>query len=214
MVTLQFQRSPFHPIKRTVMVPWNEIIVIQTPIIMSAGSDDIYATEPAALSDAPSSSDLYLNRSSICTAHNYQVMRPLLLNSKGQVSSPEVASGSETQLLQETLAIPGSGVKLVYQSSSSPGYLSTINLQLTNDQMPATLMLIHLRIIVEGNLFVRTFEAERNIKFTYAWNKRNVYRQKVYGLATARGECLYIFYGLFCVTRGHLFCSNLLHEFV
>src|SRR4051794_14847537 len=39
MVTLQFQRSPFHPIKRTVMVPWNEIIVIQTPILMSAGPD-------------------------------------------------------------------------------------------------------------------------------------------------------------------------------
>lgn len=42
MVTLQFQRSPFHPIKHSVQVAWNEILVMQSPIIMNvvASADD------------------------------------------------------------------------------------------------------------------------------------------------------------------------------
>ena len=232
MITLQFQRSPFHPIKRTVMVPWNEIIVIQTPIVMSAGVDEVF-TSPleAALPDAPPTHDMYLtssaaaatassassdnyqqrqlvlNRTISCMAHDYQVIRPVLyaphagknniptggtlrgMQSPMMATSSESASsiGGSGQILQETLAIPGSPVKLVYQSSSSPGFLSTIDLQLTGDHVPTSLRLVHLRIVVEGNLFTKVFEAEPQIKYTYAWNKRNVYRQKVYGLATARG---------------------------
>lgn len=219
MVTLQFQRSPFHPIKRTVMVPWNEIIVIQTPIVMSAGADEVY-TMDASLPDhdlagyeqhhgsstGTGSGALRLNRTSstaiICQAHDYQAMKPLLFQRELPVgraaparppASQETFASPESQVLQETLIVPGSSAKLVYQSSSSPGYLSTINLLLTGTQVPASLRLVHLRIVVEGNLFSKLFEAEPQIKFTYAWNKRNVYRQKVYGLATARGKCSHAF---------------------
>lgn len=98
------------------------------------------------------------------------------------------AIGGSGQILTETLPIPGSPVKLVYQSSAAPGFLSTIDLILTDDHIGASLKLVHLRIVVEGHMFARAFEAEPHIRYTYAWNKRNVYRQKVYGLATARGE--------------------------
>lgn len=39
---LSFQRSPFHPIKHSVYVGWNEIVVMQGPIVMSvvANTDD------------------------------------------------------------------------------------------------------------------------------------------------------------------------------
>lgn len=216
MVTLQFQRSPFHPIKRTVMVPWNEIIVIQTPIVMSAGAEEVIRRSPWP--DAPqhdmfvtvadpssaSGSRWVLNRT-VCAAHDYQITRPRLYmphasknlpasngaarNANVQSSHETIASiGGSGQVLQETLSIPGSPIKLVYQSSGSPGFLSTIDLQLTDDHIPTQLKLVHLRIVVEGNLFAKVFEAEPSIKYTYAWNKRNVYRQKVYGLATARGE--------------------------
>ena len=48
-VALQFQRNPFHPIKRTVVVPWNDIIVMLNPVVMSsAPSDD---TDASALPD-------------------------------------------------------------------------------------------------------------------------------------------------------------------
>jgi len=45
--------------------------------------------------------------------------------------------------------------------------------------------LIHLRITIEGILFEKTFEADPVIKYTYAWNRLNVYRQNVYGVTTA-----------------------------
>jgi hypothetical protein len=41
-VTLQFQRSPFRPLTRTVFVPWNQIVVLP-PVAMQLSDDtDIY----------------------------------------------------------------------------------------------------------------------------------------------------------------------------
>lgn len=39
IITLQFQRNPFHPIKKSVLVAWNEIHVIQNPIVMLSVPD-------------------------------------------------------------------------------------------------------------------------------------------------------------------------------
>ncbi len=76
---------------------------------------------------------------------------------------------------------------LVYHSSYSQGYLSTIHVQLTPSIIPNTLRLVLLRIIIEGILFEKTFEADPDIKYTYSWNKRNIYKQKVYGITVAKG---------------------------
>jgi len=38
-VALQFQRNPFHPIKRTVLVAWNDIVVMPNPVVMSSAPD-------------------------------------------------------------------------------------------------------------------------------------------------------------------------------
>ena len=83
---------------------------------------------------------------------------------------------SQIQVVQESLAIPGTSSHLVYHSSRSTGYLSTIQLQLTPDAIPSSLSKIHLRITVEGILFEKVFEADPGIKFTYAWNRFNIYR--------------------------------------
>jgi hypothetical protein len=37
-VTLQFQRSPFFPLTRTVFVPWNQIVVLP-PVAMQLSED-------------------------------------------------------------------------------------------------------------------------------------------------------------------------------
>jgi hypothetical protein len=58
---------------------------------------------------------------------------------------------------------------------------------LTPSIIPNTLRLVHLRIIIEGILFEKTFEADPDIKYTYSWNKRNIYKQKVYGITVAKG---------------------------
>ena len=39
IITLQFQRNPFYPIKKSVYVSWNDIHVIQNPIIMLSVPD-------------------------------------------------------------------------------------------------------------------------------------------------------------------------------
>jgi len=33
------------------------------------------------------------------------------------------------------------------------------------------------------------FEADPNLTYRYAWEKRNAYQQNVYGIVTAHGEC-------------------------
>ncbi|XP_076321684.1 teneurin-a-like isoform X3 [Tachypleus tridentatus] len=175
-VTLEFQRSHFHPIKRTIMVPWNDIVVMET-VVMSVTLED-------------NSSGGSQNQQDPCLAHDYDVMKPIVYQtwrpgSQGGCTEKSVLV-AETQVLQETVNIPGSDLHLVYHSSHAQGYLSTIHLQLTPSKVPETLQLVILRIVVEGILFEKTFEADPHIKYTYAWNKRNIYKQKVFGLTTAR----------------------------
>lgn len=45
IVTLQFQRNPFYPIKKSVYVVWNDIGVIQNPIVMHSVPDNNNANE-------------------------------------------------------------------------------------------------------------------------------------------------------------------------
>ena len=95
---------------------------------------------------------------------------------------------SPLQVLQESLQIPGTDVYLVHHSSDTSGYMSTIMIVLTSDVLPAGLVAVHLRILVEGNVFERVFEADRNLTYRFAWDRRNAYNQKVYGVVTARGK--------------------------
>ncbi|XP_076362879.1 teneurin transmembrane protein Ten-m isoform X2 [Tachypleus tridentatus] len=170
-VTLQFQREPFKPHERIVVVPWNEIVVMNK-VIMTIREENTVDY-----------------KSSLCLDHNYDTMKPVVLATWKhgfQGGCPEKSSIlTESQVVQESLSIPGTDLHLVYHSSRMGGYLSTIQLQLTPDEIPPTLRLIHLRISIEGILFEKQFEADPGIKFTYAWNRRNVYRQRVYGVATA-----------------------------
>lgn len=73
----------------------------------------------------------------------------------------------------------------MYNSARARGYLSTIELRLTPSSVPSALNKVLLRITIEGVLFEKTFEADPNLKYTYAWQRLNIYRQRVYGTATA-----------------------------
>ncbi|KAG7197898.1 hypothetical protein KM043_016142 [Ampulex compressa] len=170
-VTLQFGRSPFKPQSHIVFVPWNEVVIIDK-IVMSTAEEKTPVHVPHA-----------------CGAHDYDRMKPVVLATWKhgfQGACPDKSAIlAESQVIQESLQIPGTGLNLVYHSSRAAGYLSTIQLQLTPEIIPPTLNLIHLRITIEGILFEKTFEADPVIKFTYAWNRLNVYRQRVYGVTTA-----------------------------
>ena len=92
------------------------------------------------------------------------------------------------QVLQESLSIPGTDIYLVYRSSQTSGYMSTILIQLTADHVPDELVTVHLRIIVEGLVFERVFEADPQLRYRFTWDRRNAYNQKVYGIVTASGQ--------------------------
>jgi len=252
MVTIQFQRSPFHPIKHSVYVGWNEIVVMQSPIVMSvvANTDDTQQHNQSGSQHSTSISSHGLNRNNSnylhqytletvfwpyttkslthqrnkqneqqvkqaivgrnhrpivsnnnnssstssfslhCWSHDYR-MQPLIINRQNKISKQgnlydQSSITLEDRSIAESYKIAGSNLQLVYQSSSSSAYLSVVELQLTPDKIPHDLLLVHLRIVIEGNLFSKELEAKASQTYSYAWNKRNVYKQKVYGVATAK----------------------------
>lgn len=170
-VTLNFGRAPFKRATKVVYVPWNEVVIIDT-VIMTTMDEKISNGPPQA-----------------CLAHDYETMKPVVLATWKhgfQGGCPDKSAIlAESQVIQESVEIPGTGLHLVYHSSRAAGYVSTIQLQLTPEKIPPTLTLIHLRITIEGILFKKTFEADPVIKFTYPWNRLNVYKQRVYGVTTA-----------------------------
>ncbi|KAJ2950358.1 hypothetical protein O0L34_g8599 [Tuta absoluta] len=170
-VTLHFGRAPFKRSTQVVYVPWNEVVIIDS-VVMTTADEKTGMGPPQA-----------------CLAHDYDTMKPVVLATWKhgfQGACPDKSAIlAESQVVQESLQIPGTGLNFVYHSSRAAGYLSTIQLQLTPEKVPPTLALIHLRITIEGILFEKTFEADPVIKFTYPWNRLNVYRQRVYGVTTA-----------------------------
>lgn len=125
-----------------------------------------------------------------CDEHDPELLKPVIIGTW----LPEATGGlpgqsvifAETQIVQESIPIPGSDLHLMYQSSQATGYLSTIHMRLTGTKIPKTLTHVYVRVEVEGSLHVKTYEADPNLKHTFAWNKRNVYKQKVYGTAQAK----------------------------
>lgn len=66
----------------------------------------------------------------------------------------------------------------MYQSSQAPGYLSSILMRLTHATIPPTLTHVHVRVEIEGSVHTKTYEADPHLMHKFAWNKRNVYKQK------------------------------------
>ncbi|XP_057340739.1 teneurin-a isoform X2 [Microplitis mediator] len=198
-VTLQFQRNPFDPLTRTVFVPWNQIVVLP-PVVMTLPQER--KSHKSNLPPIPAvgfpgfpglSMGLFVSNGTFrepCMEHNHETLRPIIVGTW----MPEKVGGlpgrslvlAETQIVQESIPIPGSNVHLMYQSSQAAGYLSTVRMQLTGPVIPVSLTHVHVHVEIEGSVHTKTYEADPNLTHTFAWNKRNVYKQKVYGVAQAR----------------------------
>ena len=61
---------------------------------------------------------------------------------------------------------------------------------MTGRTVPRRLVMVRLRVVVEGVVFERLFEADVDLQYRYTWDRRNAYNQKVYGFVTATGELL------------------------
>ncbi|EFN60940.1 Teneurin-3 [Camponotus floridanus] len=191
-VTLQFQRSPFKPLTRTVFVPWNQIVVLPPVVMILSKEGESYKSNqpPSPAVGFPGISMGLFSEHGPCLEHDHETLRPIIVSTW----MPEKVGGlpgkslvfAENQIVQESIAIPGSNLHLMYQSSQAAGYLSTVRMQLTGPFIPKSLTHVHVHVEIEGSLHTKTYEADPNLTHTFAWNKRNVYKQKVYGVAQAR----------------------------
>ena len=113
-------------------------------------------------------------------------MRPVVISSfNPKLSSPSKSSlvMAEQQILTDKILIPGSNLHLTYSSTSAPGFLSTLLIRLTPPgPIPDTLSKVHLSVKVAGRIFKKVFEADSGLEYVYAWDKQNVYNQKVHGV--------------------------------
>ncbi|KAA0186935.1 hypothetical protein HAZT_HAZT008617 [Hyalella azteca] len=171
-VTLQFQRANFLPLTITVPAPWNDIVVLD-PVKLTLKSE---ATKDVSVLGVES---LWLNP---CLEHDHKLLRPQVV----ATHLPYTVGGiPQKSVVQESVRIPGSELHLLYHSNTASGYFSRLLLEITPHTVPAALSRVHLKITVEGSVFEKLFEADPNITYTFTWNKRNVYKQKVYGVSLA-----------------------------
>jgi len=66
--------------------------------------------------------------------------------------------------------------------------MSTLLIALTGQSVPRDLVIVRLRVVVEGVVFERDLEADINLEYRFTWDRRNAYNQKVYGVVTATGK--------------------------
>uniref|UniRef100_A0A2I3GT08 Teneurin-1 n=1 Tax=Nomascus leucogenys TaxID=61853 RepID=A0A2I3GT08_NOMLE len=161
-VILIFDRSPFLPEKRTLWLPWNQFIVVEK------------VTMQRVVSDPPS-----------CDISNFISPNPIVLPSPLTSfggSCPERGTiVPELQVVQEEIPIPSSFVRLSYLSSRTPGYKTLLRILLTHSTIPVGMIKVHLTVAVEGRLTQKWFPAAINLVYTFAWNKTDIYGQKVWG---------------------------------
>ncbi|XP_004646133.1 teneurin-1 isoform X3 [Octodon degus] len=165
-VVLIFDRSPFLSEKRTLWLPWNQFIVVEK------------VTMQRVVSGPPS-----------CDISNFISPNPIVLPSPLTSfggSCPERGTiVPELQVVQEEIPIPSSFVRLSYLSSRTAGYKTLLRILLTHSTIPLGMIKVHLTVAVEGRLTQKWFPAAVNLVYTFAWNKTDIYGQKVWGLAEA-----------------------------
>lgn len=100
----------------------------------------------------------------------------------------------DAEALEESLKIAGTELFLTYFTANSAGHESTLRMYLVPTKYPAQLRLIKLIVDVEGIHFEQTFEAKPNLTYTFGWDMRNIYKQKVFGLTLATVSVGYVYH--------------------
>nr|XP_032827140.1 teneurin-3-like isoform X4 [Petromyzon marinus] len=165
-VTLQFERAPFTAQLRTVWLPWNRFIVVDT-VVMRREENDIPSCDVSGF-----------------VRPNPSVL-PSPLTSVPGSCGPLNPIIPEIQAVQESITLPGSELHLRYVSSRAPGYHSRLSVRLTPASVPFNLLKVHLSVAVEGRFFRTWFPSAPNLRHTFIWDKTNAYGQPVYGIAEA-----------------------------
>lgn len=208
-VTLQFMRIPFVSTVRTFAVDWNQILYVGD-IFMSEKEVNRNVRFLDFSTKAKHSqffkflfknpvNDALIGEDTCASIEKIHCLRPNIITSWSftslGVDFNRTSVVADAQTVVDSLRIPGTDVHLTYSSTTASGHLSTLMLYLVPDRHATQLRLVRTIIDVEGVRSERTFEARSNLTYTFGWDKRNVFKQKVYGLAYADVRVEYFYAG-------------------
>ena len=110
------------------MIPWNELVVLDDIVMTVESKDKSYRTREQEMNEFGIADPLFVSHyRSPCPKHNYDTLRPVVMSTwqnEFQGECPHVdAILVETQAVQESVQIPGTGLYLVYHSSRYTIYM-------------------------------------------------------------------------------------------
>ncbi|KAK6741696.1 hypothetical protein RB195_009519 [Necator americanus] len=182
-VNLQFLRSPFQRIKRSVYVPPNEIVVVD-PIKMARDEvRELHARPECAIANRVLPSP---------------ILRPdWAVSTEGIPSTRSVATVlvADTRSVVQSLPLPGSSVRLVYDSSRVSASESVLVMGLLPEKIDPDLRLVHISIDIAGRTFEKKLAPRENLTFIWSWDRQNIYRQSDHGMVPANVRVGYEYRG-------------------
>nr|XP_039266115.1 teneurin-3-like isoform X3 [Styela clava] len=184
-VTLNFERSLLLTTSSTIFVPLGDFVIVPT-VTMRTASQPEQLKSDVTIDGAQGNCDVsvFPRPRAIILPMDVQAFTADNCDDRGSVIP-------ETQAVRETIALPFSGVDLVYLSSRTSGYKSKIDVQLTPLDVATNLRRVHLRISIQGILLEKMFEPIPELKYSFIWSRQDAYGQKVYGTVTAKIEVGY-----------------------
>ncbi len=111
-----------------------------------------------------------------CQSHSYHRQRVTLIS-----QTKDFCQGSGNS--KEKMSIDGSPVGLIYTSGRAHGLNTRVDLKLLTGARPQSLRFVSLDIVVEGRRLETVLEAEDDLEYQFYWDRRDVYGQKVVGVA-------------------------------
>jgi|GEM_PF-5685577 len=102
--------------------------------------------------------------------------------------------GCENQSLGQSIEIPGTSLTMYYGSDRTPGYRSrsTLEIPVTSDTVPDSLLGIQLQIIVQGKRIVVPLPPTPNQAYTLEWDGKDGYGRSLYGRYLADVSITYL----------------------
>ena len=116
-----------------------------------------------------------------------------------------------------SLKIPQTHLKLTFSgktsvkkqpqenSAISPPLNRTLSFYLTGAQPHYSLWRVRIKVMIEGEIFEDTLEAEANMKWNLRWNGLDAYGQKIIGQTIAIIEVGYQFTGMYSTKNSAIF---------
>ena len=182
---INFQKNNYRDTSTTATLAWNEFGVVDT--LKMFREQELAAQSRVGFILPPSAINMDGLVCELSAVHFQLDSYPFWkhFTSGGQGNGPVVYY--DAQVLQESVNVSGSDIRLNHVSSRSGGFSSLLLIALTKATIPAGLDQVTVRITNAGVQEETVYEAQPNLSHVYAWNGTNAYKQVVYGFSSAKG---------------------------